>query len=128
MYAKLIVWEEGDPVLADGGDAEVVPRRHVIIEGDRFEYRKYLGPNLKAILKTNDISGEVLGHDYTAACHHHSSEPPRPYEVIHLTAWKLGGGDPKYYIAPLHQLYVMNDAGKTIDSMCCLIKNTSVLA
>ncbi len=113
MYAKFVRFVNGDPVLAGDGGDKVVPRECTIIEAERFNYRKYLGSSLEDIVDKHDLFGETLPFN----------EPKgTTIEVIHLTATSDDGSSCKQYIAPRQQLYIMNAAGKTIDTLQCLFE------
>jgi hypothetical protein len=125
MYAKLVKYTtDNGPVLADAGDIEVVPKEQLMIEGVRFWYRKYKGPSVAEIVGRpafDDTRGhEILSYD-TAL-----DEPTRPdFELIRLVVYDSAGVEVSEIIAPNYQLYVMNEDGKTIDSVCCLVAQSA---
>lgn len=130
MYAKLVrhIMDDGaTAVLTDGGDTEVVPREHLLVEGVRFWYRKYRGPSVAEIMGRRAFADvrehEILAYDVGM------DDPGRPdFEVIRLVVYDAAGMEISEIIAPNYALYIMSDAGRTIDSMCCLVAAPSCSA
>jgi len=69
-------------------------------------------------MEEHGLEGEVLACDGL-------SSSLRGFELIHLVAIALDGEHLGSFIAPDCQLYIMNNAGKTIYSVCCLIQAQS---
>jgi hypothetical protein len=106
MYAKIVTHVNGDSRPNHLGE-ESVPKKVLMIEGKRFEYRKYFGPSVQEVV--GEISmpfGEVISDV--------GMEDRGPIEAIGLTAYGADN-DVRHYIAVSSNLFILNDAGKTID-------------
>lgn len=120
MYLKVMWHVEEEGITPSSGSLEglVVPRQHCIFETKRAEYRK-----IKVFSKTKF-------HEWLKNCYReHTMMGPEILEEVSEThgmeflfiSIRDEDAENKWrnFVSPNSYLYVMNDQGKTIDTLIC---------
>jgi hypothetical protein len=123
MYLKIMWHEEEEGITSPSGDSEsppslVVPRHHCIFETNKAEYRKIRVCSMKefkAWLNTCYTEHSVVGPgipDEISEVYGMEFLFVKVYDGSKNSGWQN-------FIAPNCYLYIMNEDGKTIDSLIC---------
>lgn len=118
MFVKIERYIESDKGVVGNDGSKVVPKERKIYEVDSVTYKK-LGINFLEELE-EILHLETSRWGFVApfpAADLENGTIPSPVEVIIVEMWKDGKSD--IVVAPQCALFIMNEEGKTIDSLYC---------